>query len=139
MIQREIVDQLVDSWAYLESDAEHWQSTDIGGTIEIEEPCHHIFVFHERLVWDQVYTYKCGACGELKRVSDRDLYHYVPHGYSLREQGPPPHLHYHDGSMRRFGRQLGFSPPQSMSELLAKINGIEPMYAERIAQQILRD
>ncbi len=94
MIKREIVDQLVDSWAYLEADTEHWQSTDIGGPIEIEEPCFHIFTFHERQEWSMTSIYKCGACGELKGIQDRDLYHYVPAGYSLQKQGPPPYLHY---------------------------------------------
>lgn len=138
-MKREIVDQLVDSWAYLEADAEHWQTTDIGGPLEIEEPCHHIFVFHESLPpWHIGHTYKCGACGELKVVHDIDLYRYVPAGYSLQKQGPPPHLHYNDGSMRRFGRQLGFAPPQTMAECIAEIDGLESRYAERIAQHILR-
>lgn len=140
MIKREIVDQLVDSWAYLEGNTEHWQSTDIGGPIEIEEPCCHIFVFHESLPpWHIGHTYKCGACGELKVVHDIDLCNYVPSGYNLSKQGPPPHLHYNDGSMRRFGRQLGFAPPKSMDETLREIDGVELGRAKRIAQHILRD
>lgn len=104
MIKREIVDQLVDSWAYLEANAEHWQTTDIGGPIKIEEPCHHIFVFHKSRPCDLSHDYKCGACGELKVVSTINLYNYIPANYSLQKQGPPPYLHYYDRSIRTFGR-----------------------------------
>lgn len=152
-MKREIVDQLVDSWAYLEADAdqfvdswayleadsEHWQSTDIGGPIEIEEPCWHIFVFDMSHPCDMTITYKCGMCGELKVVDDINLYKYVPAGYNRSKQGPPPHLPYNDGSMRRFGRQLGFAPPESMADTLARIDGLELHRAERIAKHILRD
>lgn len=139
MIKREIVDQLVDSWAYLEADTKHWQSTDIGGPIEIEEPCWHIFVFHESLPsWHVGHTYKCRACGELKVVHDIDLYNYVPAGYNLSKQGPPSHLHYHDNSMRRFGRQMGFAPPESMANTLARIDGVESRPARHIVRRILR-